>query len=129
MTGKTMRTPMRGVLGLGSARSGTEHFWRQRVTGAANAILVVAFVIIILSVVGRPYADVAPILSSPVVGVILVLLVVSVAVHMRIGMQVVIEDYVHGEGMKVLLLVANTFFTFAVAAIAVVAILKLVFGG
>ncbi|MEO8669329.1 MAG: succinate dehydrogenase, hydrophobic membrane anchor protein [Bauldia sp.] len=128
MTGKTMRTPMRGVLGLGSARSGTEHFWRQRVTGAANAILVVAFVIIVVSVAGRPYAEVLPVLSSPLVAVMLLLLVVSVTVHMRIGMQVVVEDYVRSEGLKVVLLIANTFFTVAVGAVCVVAILKLAFG-
>jgi succinate dehydrogenase / fumarate reductase membrane anchor subunit len=129
MSNRSMHTPMRTVLGLGSAHSGTEHFWRQRLTGAANAVLVTAFIVILAMIVGRPYAEIVSVLSSPVVAVILLLLVASVATHMRIGMQVVIEDYVHAEALRVIALVANTFFAVAVAVVAGVAILKLAFGG
>ena len=124
-----MRTPMRTVLGLGSAKSGTEHFWRQRVTGAANAILVIGFVILVARLFGRPYDEVRSILGSPFAAVLLLLLIASVTVHMRIGMQIIIEDYVHGEGLKVLLLVANTFFAILIGVGTAVAILKLAFGG
>jgi succinate dehydrogenase / fumarate reductase membrane anchor subunit len=123
-----MRTPLSTILHLGSARSGTEHFWRQRLTGAANVPLAIFFVVLMAATIGRPHADVVAILGSPLVAVMLLLLVVSVAIHMRIGMQVVIEDYVHDEGLKVVVFVASTFFTVAVAAVAIVAILKLALG-
>ncbi|MBN8994118.1 MAG: succinate dehydrogenase, hydrophobic membrane anchor protein [Rhizobiales bacterium] len=130
MAGKsTMRTPLSRVLFLGAAHEGTTHFWRQRVTGAANAILSIAFIVLMLMVIGRPYAEVVATLSSPLAALILVLLFVSVAIHMRIGMQVVVEDYVHSEGLKLLALVGSTFFTIAVAAIGIFAVLKLAFGG
>jgi succinate dehydrogenase membrane anchor subunit len=124
-----MRTPLRRVLGLGSAHEGTMHFWRQRLTGLANLILATGFVILVVALIGRPYKDVAAILASPFVALWLLLMVISIAIHMRIGMQVVIEDYVHGHATKPILLILNTFFSFAVAAISVFAILKLAFGG
>jgi len=127
--GKTMRTPLGRVLHLGSAHEGTTHFWRQRLTGAANAVLVVCFLILVMTVIGKPYPDVVATLHSPIAALILILLFVSVAVHMRIGMQVVVEDYVHGDGLKVLALLASTFFTVAVAATGIFAALKLAFGG
>jgi succinate dehydrogenase / fumarate reductase membrane anchor subunit len=129
MAGKDMRTPLSRVLFLGAAHEGAGHFWRQRLTGAANAVLGIAFIVLMLTLLGRPYAEVLATLSSPLPALILVLLFVSVTVHMRIGMQVVIEDYVHSEGLKLLALVASTFFSIAVAAVAIFAILKLAFGG
>jgi succinate dehydrogenase / fumarate reductase membrane anchor subunit len=124
-----MGTPLRRVLGLGSAHEGTGHFWRQRLTGLANLVLATAFVILIVTLAGRPYDDVVAVIGSPLVALLLVLLVVSVAVHMRIGMQVVIEDYVHGPALRPLLLVLNTFFAFAVGAIAIFAVLKIAVAG
>jgi succinate dehydrogenase / fumarate reductase membrane anchor subunit len=129
MAGSSMRTPLSRVLFLGAAHEGTTHFWRQRLTGASNAILVIASIILMLTVIGRPYAEVVAILSSPLAALILVLLFVSVAIHMRIGMQVIVEDYVHSEVLKLLALVASTFFTIAVAATAIFAVLKLALGG
>lgn len=125
---KTMRTPLSRVLHLGSARSGTEHFWRQRLTGAANVPLVVGLIVIVVMTVGEPYETAVTFLAAPWVAAVLVLFFISAAIHMRIGMQVVVEDYIHGEGLKVVLLAASTFFSVAVAAVAILAILKLALG-
>ncbi|MGL4438943.1 MAG: succinate dehydrogenase, hydrophobic membrane anchor protein [Bosea sp. (in: a-proteobacteria)] len=125
----SMRTPLGHVRGLGSARSGTGHFWLQRVTAVANVILATAFVVIVISLVGKPYSAAMALLSHPIVALLMLLFVVSGLIHMRLGMQTIIEDYVHGEGTKVLAVMANTFFTVAVGAASVFAILKIAFGG
>ena len=123
-----MRTPLSRVLHFGSAHTGTEHFWRQRLTGAANVPLTIGIIVIIVMTIGQPYETVVAFLGRPWVAAVLALLFVSVAIHMRIGMQGVVEDYIHGEGLKVVLLAASTFFSVAVAAIAILAILKLALG-
>lgn len=125
----SMRTPLGAVRGLGSAKEGTDHFWRQRLTAIANIPLTIFFVWLIVSLNGEGYATVAATLSSPYIAIGLLLVMVSVLYHMRLGMQVVIEDYIHAEGAKILLLMANTFFTIAVGAVSIFAILKLGFGG
>jgi succinate dehydrogenase / fumarate reductase, membrane anchor subunit len=125
----TMRTPLGRVRGLGAAKSGTEHFFTQRLTGAANLLLSIAFIIIVISVAGQSYAAARATLGHPLVAVIILLTLLSVTTHMRIGMQVVIEDYAHAEGLKVLLIVANTFFCIAVALAGAFAVLKISLGG
>ena len=126
-TGK-MSTPLARVRGLGAAKSGTEHFWRQRLTAVANVPLTIAFVLILVSLLGRNHAWAAQTLGSPLVAIIMLLFIVSITIHMRIGMQVVIEDYVHDEPARLILLMANTFFAFAVALASAYGILKLSFG-
>jgi succinate dehydrogenase / fumarate reductase, membrane anchor subunit len=125
---KHIRTPLSRVRGLGSAHSGTEHFWRQRLTAVANIPLTIAVIVIFIMLLGRNQAAVAQIVGSPVVAVIMLLFVISVATHMRIGMKVVIEDYVHDELAKFVLIMANTFFTIAIALTSIYGILKLSFG-
>jgi succinate dehydrogenase membrane anchor subunit len=127
MVAGKMSTPLGRVRGLGSARSGTEHFWRQRLTAVANVPLSIAFVFIVVALLGRNHAAVVQILGSPLVAVIMLLFIVSITTHMRIGMQVVIEDYVHDERAKLFLLMANTFFAIAVALASAFAILMLSF--
>jgi succinate dehydrogenase / fumarate reductase, membrane anchor subunit len=124
----TFRTPMRRVRGLGSARSGTRHFWHQRVTSAAGVLLTIALVVIVISLLGRSHAAVVQILGSPIVAVIMLLFILNSAYHMWIGMQEIILDYVHEDKLKLLSLMANTFFVSAVALAACFAILKLSFG-
>ena len=123
-----MKTPFARVRGLGTAHSGTEHFWMQRLTGVANLPLIIAFLVVIVSLAGSSQASVIARLSNPFIAMILLAALISVLLHMRIGMQVIIEDYVHTELRKIMLLMANTFFTLAVGIAAAYAILKINFG-
>jgi succinate dehydrogenase / fumarate reductase, membrane anchor subunit len=122
-----MSTPLARVLGLGSAKSGTEHFWRQRLTAVANIPLTVGFILIVVGLLGRNHAAVVQILGSPLVAIVMLLFILSITTHMRIGMQVIIEDYVHDEVHKLILLMANTFFAVAVGLAGAFAILMLSF--
>jgi succinate dehydrogenase / fumarate reductase, membrane anchor subunit len=127
MVAGKMSTPLGRVLGLGAARSGTEHFWRQRLTAVANVPLTIAFVLIVVGLLGRNHAAVVQILGSPLIAVVMLLFIFSITSHMRIGMQVIIEDYVHDDRVKLLLLMANIFFTVAMALASAFAILMLSF--
>ena len=124
-----MRTPLSRVRGLGSAKEGTDHFWRQRVTALANVPLLLFFVIMVIGLQGTTHTEFVAVMSSPIVAILMLLVILSAAIHMRLGMQVVIEDYVHNEGAKILCLLANTFFTIVIAAASIYAVLRMSFGG
>ena len=131
MTGRTqhsLRTPLGRVRHLGSAHHGTRVFWHQRLTAVANVPLTIAVIVIVIGLLGRNHAAVVQILGSTFVAITLLLFVISSVYHMWLGMQVVIEDYVHDEVAKLVSLMVNTFFSFAVGLAAVFAILKLSFG-
>ena len=122
-----MRTPLGRVRALGVSHSGTAEFWRQRVTAVAMTLLVIPIIVVML-LLSHNQADSAQILGSPVVAIILLLFIIASAWHMKIGMQVVIEDYVHREKLKLVAIMANQFFSIAVALVSIYAILKLSFG-
>lgn len=122
-----MRTPLKNVRHLGSAREGADHFWMQRVTAVANLVLGLFLVWLIASLAGADYATVKSTLANPIVALLLAMLIVSAAIHMRLGMQVIIEDYITRESTKIVLLLLNNFFAILVAAASVWAILKLSF--
>ena len=124
----SMRTPLSEVRGLGSAKSGTEHFWMQRVTAIANIPLVIFLVIFIVAHLGASRAELVASIANPFIAILLLLSFVSILWHMRLGLQVVIEDYVHGPAVKLASLLANTFFTAALGVAAFYAILKMSFG-
>ena len=121
----SIRTPIARVRGHGSARSGTTHFWHQRVTAVANVFLVTAFVVILVSQLGRSHATVIQTLASPFVAIVMLLMIGSVIYHMKLGMQVIIEDYVHDEKWKFAAIFANIFFAILVAAGCVYSLLKI----
>ena len=123
-----MRTPLGRVRGLGSAKEGTDHFWRQRLTAIANVPLTLFLGYTLLVYGGADYVEVAAHLASPLIAIPMLLLVFSSIMHMRLGMQIIIEDYILSEGLKIASLIVNTFFSFAVGLACVYAILKLSFG-
>jgi succinate dehydrogenase / fumarate reductase, membrane anchor subunit len=122
------RTSLSRVKGLGSAHEGTEHFWMQRVTGAINFILLLFVLFSALCVIGQPYDVVRGYFASPIVAALSILFTISATYHMRIGMQVVVEDYIHSPAPKLVLLFLNTVFAALVALTAMIAIIKLSLG-
>jgi succinate dehydrogenase / fumarate reductase membrane anchor subunit len=124
----SIQTPLGRVRYLGSAKSGTKHFWHQRLTAVAMIPLTIAVVIIIVGLLGRNQAAVVQILGSTFVAITMLLFAVTSIYHMWLGMQVIVEDYVHDEMLKYITLMGNTFFCVAVGLTAVFAILKLSFG-
>ena len=123
-----MRTQLNRVRGLGPSHSGTGHFWLQRLTAMANVPLTIYFVFLVATLSGRSHAAVTATLGEPYVAIMLLAAIFSIALHMRIGMQVIIEDYVHEEGVKVTLLVLNTFFAIGVGLSAAFAVCRISLG-
>jgi succinate dehydrogenase / fumarate reductase membrane anchor subunit len=121
------RTPLSRVRYLGSAHSGTMHFWRQRLTSVALVPLSIAFVFIAIALLGSSHAGALRILGSPLIGITMLLFVGTTVYHMWLGMQVIIEDYVHSD-LKLTLVMINTFFCFAIGMSCIYAIVKLSFG-
>ena len=123
-----LRTPLKRVRKLGSAKAGPEHFWQQRITAVANLVLVTFLLGLLVTIAGADYATVKRTLAKPQNAILMLLLVLSGIIHMRLGMQSIIEDYVHSEGRKVLALMLSSFFSLVVGLTCVFAVLKLSFG-
>jgi succinate dehydrogenase / fumarate reductase membrane anchor subunit len=121
----SMRTPLGRVRNLGASHSGTGDFWRQRITAVALTLLIVPVIVVVLMLIGSNQAGAKQIFSSVPIAIIMLLFIVASAWHMKIGMQVVIEDYVHNEKIKLASVMANNFFCFAVALASIYAILKM----
>jgi succinate dehydrogenase / fumarate reductase membrane anchor subunit len=120
-----MRTPLARVRNLGASHSGTSDFWRQRLTAVAMVLLIVPVIVVVLTLISSNQAGAKQVLSSLPIAIIMLLFIVASAWHMKIGMQVVIEDYVHNEKIKLASVMANNFFCIAVALASIYAILKM----
>src|SRR5262245_20453856 len=96
-----MATPLKKVRGLGAAHGGTETFWRQRLTALANIPLTLFLIYSIVTHVGADYATVKAYFARPIVAAPMLALVISTAIHMRIGLKEIVADYVHGDGAKI----------------------------
>jgi len=125
----SMRTPISRVKGLGSAKSGTEHFIAQRVTAIAMIPLAVIFLASLVAQAGADYESATAWIASPWGAIPLLLLLAAGFHHMHLGLQVVIEDYLHGEGLKLAALVANKFWAAAAGVLCAWSVLKISFGG
>jgi succinate dehydrogenase / fumarate reductase membrane anchor subunit len=121
----SVRTPLGRVRGLGSSHSGTSDFWRQRITAVAMILLMIPVIVTIMMLLGRNQAGAAQILGSPLVALLLIMFIIASVWHMKIGMQVILEDYVINEKLKLITIMANNFFASVVGLASIYAILKL----
>ncbi|MCB5202372.1 succinate dehydrogenase, hydrophobic membrane anchor protein [Neorhizobium sp. T786] len=124
-----MRTPLGKVRGLGSAKTGTDHFWKVRTTSVVLVPLMLFYIGFLVMYAGRPYAEVVDALANPFVATINALTVIASIVHMRLGMEEVIQDYIHSETAKLALLIVNASFSLLVGGLCLIAVLKIAFAG
>jgi succinate dehydrogenase / fumarate reductase membrane anchor subunit len=122
-----LQTPRAAISHLGSARTGTMHAWRQRLTSFALLPLTIAFIAILVSLAGRDFESARALLGSPCPAILLILFIGAGVWHMALGMQVIIEDYIPGEHAKTLALMGNALFSAVVGLSAVYAVMRLSF--
>lgn len=124
-----IRTPLAKAMGLGSAKDGTEHFWRQRITALINIPIFIIFLLLIILHVGKGYQDVHHLFSNPFFAILALVMLISGLYHMKLGIQVIIEDYCHSHKLKAFLLSLNVFACYVEILACIVAVLKINFGG
>ncbi|HTW53323.1 MAG TPA: succinate dehydrogenase, hydrophobic membrane anchor protein [Stellaceae bacterium] len=127
MAASPMRSPLGRVLGLGSAKEGVEHWWLQRITAIALVPLAIWFVIAALGMIGADRAAMVAWMHSPMSAVFTVLLIVAAIYHMALGLQVVIEDYIHSEAWKLGLIIVMRLWCIVLVARGILAVLTLAF--
>ena len=126
MNNTNLQSKLKRVKGLGTAHHGVQHWWLQRVTALALVPLSLWFTASLVTTMLSPNViKVAAWFASPANAVLMGMLLIAMFVHVRLGIQVIIEDYVHSHGRKYVLLLANTFLCFAFAAVSILAVLKL----
>ncbi|HEX5183290.1 MAG TPA: succinate dehydrogenase, hydrophobic membrane anchor protein [Allosphingosinicella sp.] len=125
----TTETPLARVRGLGSAREGAHHWWIERLTSVSTLLLFIWLLVSLLRLPGLDYRAIVEWLQSPLAAVPMMLLIVSTFWHLKLGMQVVIEDYVHEDGWKYLSILVLNFLTVGAGAFALFAVLRIALGG
>lgn len=125
---KSFRTPLKPVRGLGSAKEGTHHWWLQRLTAIALVPLTMWFVASLITLASAEYATVVSWVQSPVVTVLLLCYIWALFHHAQLGVQVVLEDYVHAEWLKIASLIALKFAVIVLGLASALAVLKVSFG-
>ena len=122
-------TPLSKVRGLGSARSGTHHWFTHRLTAVAQIPLVIFFVVSLALNMGGDYGSWSAWLQQPLVAVLMILFVANTTWHLRLGLQVMIEDYLHEKGTRLLAIMTLNFGTALLATLGIFSILRISFGG
>ncbi len=125
----SMRSPLGRARGLGSAKSGTQHWWAQRLTALALVPLTIWFVIAVVAATGADYTSARAFIGNPITAVLLILLIVATFHHAQLGLQVVIEDYVHTKPVEIALLLITKAAAVVLALAAIFAVLLIAFGG
>ena len=129
MPADRMRSPLGRVMGLGSAKEGVEHWWMQRLTSIALVPLALWFVASVIGMLGADHASFVAWLSSPIAATLMVLTIGATFYHAQLGVQVVIEDYIHGEGAKLAAIVIIKLAALALAVAGILAVLMVAIGG
>ena len=124
-----LRNPLQRARGLGSAKDGVQQWWRQRVTAAALLVLGIWFVLLVLALLRGSYAAAQTALANPFNATLMVAFVVALFWHMQLGLQVVIEDYVHTRGVELALQIMVRLFAALAALLAIIAVLRIALGG
>ncbi len=124
----SMRTELGKVRGIGPAHEGTSHFWKQRLTAISNLPLVIFLIWFVMAHLGASRADVVAAVKNPFEAIGLGLAMISICWHMKLGLQIVVEDYVHAPSLKITSLILVNFYAFGLAIVALYAILKMNIG-
>jgi len=122
-----LRTPLGRARGLGSAKGGTHHWWMQRLTSVALLPLAIWFIVATVGLLGADHAAVSAWLASPLTAVLMILFVATMFHHAQLGLQVIVEDYVHSEGAKFASLVTIKLASIVLAVAGLFAVLKVAF--
>lgn len=129
MERQDFRTELGKARGLGASRTGARHFWLQRVTAFANVPLFIIFIGLIVALGGKDYTQIQAIFANPLIALLTALILLSGIYHMQLGMQVIIEDYITRNGLRVFVLALNIFCSVILGMTALLALLKIMLGG